>query len=76
MRGDDLKAAGALEGPLVGTRAKSKGSIAGAALAFAAAVAALLFGARRMNRAASVERADAVLASEIDAAADPRARAR
>jgi hypothetical protein len=76
VRGEDLKTAGALEGPLVGTRAKSRGSIAGAALAFVATVAALLFGARRLKRAASVERADALLASEIDAAADPRGRTR
>lgn len=78
VRGDDLKTGGALEGPLVGTRAKSKASIAGAALAFVAAVAALLFGARRLKRAASVERADAMLASEIDdaAARDHRASAR
>lgn len=69
VRGDDLKTAGALEGPLVGTRAKAKSSIAGAALAFLGVVAALLFGARRLKRAASVERADALLVSEIEAAA-------
>lgn len=69
VRGDDLKTAGPLEGPLVGTRAKSRGSIAGAALAFFGVVAALVFGARRLGRAATVERADALLASEIDAAA-------
>jgi hypothetical protein len=66
VRGDDLRSAGPLEGPLVGTRAKSKGSIVGAAFAFVAAVAALLLGARRLKRAATVERADAMLASEID----------
>jgi hypothetical protein len=76
VRGDDLKTAGALEGRLIGTRAKSKGSIAGAALAFVAAVAGLLFGARRLKRAASVERADAMLASEIDAVAERRADTR
>mgnify|MGYP001555714483 CR=1 FL=1 len=70
VRGDDLKTSGALEGPLVGTRAKSKGSIAGAALAFLGVVAALVFGARRLKRAATVERADAMLASEIEAAAE------
>jgi hypothetical protein len=70
VRGDDLKTAGPLEGPLVGTRAKSKGSIAGAALAFLGVVAALVLGARRLKRAATVERADAVLASEIDAVAE------
>lgn len=72
VRGDDLKTAGPLAGPLVGTRAKSRGSIAGAALAFLGVVAALLFGARRLKRAATVERADALLASEIDAAAGRR----
>ena len=66
VRGNDLETSGALAGPLVGSRAKSKGSIAGTALAFVAAVAALLFGARRLKRAASVERADALLAAEID----------
>lgn len=68
VRGDDLRTSGALEGPLVGTRAKARSSIVGAALAFFGVVVALVFGARRLRRAATVERADAVLASEIEAA--------
>lgn len=75
VRGDDLKTAGPLEGPLLGTRAKARSSIAGAALAFLAVVVALLAGARRLKRAASAERADAVLAAEIDAAARKESRA-
>jgi len=69
VRGDDLRTGGALEGRLLGTRAKSPASIAGAALAFAFVVVALVGLARRLRRAASIERADAVLAAEIDATA-------
>jgi hypothetical protein len=69
VRGDDLRTGGALEGHLLGTRAKSPASITGAALAFGFVVLALVALARRLRRAASIERADAVLAAEIDAAA-------
>lgn len=66
VRGDDVRSTGGLTGRLEHARARSRGSALAALVAFAGVVAALLLVARRLRHHASVERADALLAAEID----------
>lgn len=71
VRGDDVTAAGGVRATVVTARSRGHlGSIAVAVL-FAVAVVGLVAAVRRLRHAASVERADALLASELDAL-DPR----
>jgi hypothetical protein len=65
VRGEDVAAGGGLAGHVVDPRARTRGSAAGVAAVFAAIVAALALAAKRLRSRASVERADALLASEI-----------
>ena len=67
VRGEDAR--GGLTVRLVDAGARTKASAIAAGVAFAAVVGGLVLAAQRLRRAASVERADALLASEIDAAA-------
>ncbi|MDF2693290.1 MAG: hypothetical protein K0S65_1673 [Labilithrix sp.] len=69
VRGEDVRALGGLSARLVDARARARSGAIGVLLLFAGVVGALLFAARRLRRSATVERADALLASEIDAAA-------
>lgn len=67
VRGADLHASGGLEGKL-GGRAKARSTTIGAGLAFVGVVALLVVAAGRLKKRATVERADALLAGEIEAA--------
>lgn len=68
VRGDDVRAE-PLKIKLVEPPARSRTSTLGVGAFFVALVAALLFAARKLRDLASVEQADAYLASEIDRAA-------
>ncbi|MBX3224974.1 MAG: hypothetical protein KF795_30940 [Labilithrix sp.] len=67
LRGEDAR--GGLTVRLADPRARDHTSAIAVGVAFAAVVGGLVLAARRLRRAASVERADALLASEIEAAA-------
>lgn len=67
LRGEDVRVAGGLTARIVEPRVRARESALGVALAFAGIAGALVLAARRLQRSASIERADAVLASEIDA---------
>jgi hypothetical protein len=67
VRGDDVKAANGFSATVVTARARGHGSVVALAALFAALVGALLLAMRRLRDAASVERADALLAAEVDA---------
>jgi hypothetical protein len=73
VRGDDVRAERGLLATLVTTEDRTRGTYAALAFAFAAFVGGLAFAAKRLRHAASVERADAILAAEFDASpADKR----
>ena len=76
VRGEDVHMIGGLTARIVDPRARAKGSAVGIGIAFAGLVGALVLAARKLRQTASVERADALLASEIDhaARATPAAR--
>ncbi|MBX3201375.1 MAG: hypothetical protein KF894_24785 [Labilithrix sp.] len=67
LRGEDAR--GGLTVRLVDARTRAESSAIAAGAVFVAVVGGLVLAARKLRRAASVERADALLASEIDAAA-------
>jgi hypothetical protein len=67
VRGDDVRAERGLRATLVTTRDRTRGTYAALGFAFAAFVAGLALAAKRLRHAASVERADAILAAEFDA---------
>jgi len=71
VRGDDVKALGGLVATLETPRARARGGVIGIAVAFAALVLALGVAVRKLRHAAGVERADAILAAEVDALSDP-----
>ena len=75
VRGDDVKTLGGLVAALETPRARARGGVIGIAVLFAAVVLALGVAMRRLRHAAGVERADAILAAEVDALGDPRALA-
>ena len=67
VRGDDVKASGGLSAAVVTPRARGKRGVIGLAVLFGGIVIALLVALKRLRHAASVERADAILAAEVDA---------
>jgi len=67
VRGDDVKTLGGLVATLETPRARGRGGVVGLAFVFGAIVLALVAAVRRLRHDASVERADAVLAAELDA---------
>lgn len=67
VRGDDVRAARGLRGRVVTIGERTARMSAIVAGLFAAVVALLVLGWRRIRRAAALEQADAVLAREIDA---------
>lgn len=67
VRGDDVKAANGLTGTIITARARARHTTTAIALLFVALVVALLAAVRKLRNAASVERADALLAAEVDA---------
>ena len=69
VRGDDVHAIGGLKARIVDPRTRARRSAAGVGVAFAGIVGVLVLAARKLRDTASVERADALLASEIDHAA-------
>lgn len=73
VRGQDVRAVGGLQGRLVDAPARSKSTSVAVFGVFALVLGALVLAFRQLGRAAQIERADAVLAAEIDAAAKERA---
>ncbi|MBX3185892.1 MAG: hypothetical protein KF819_02710 [Labilithrix sp.] len=69
VRGDDVHHAGGLVASVVTPGARSHGGAIALGGGFVAAVAALLFAVKRLRTQATVERADALLAAEVEAAA-------
>jgi hypothetical protein len=67
VRGDDVRAMGGLTAAVVTPRARGHQGNVAMAFFFGAIVLALALAMRRLRHAASVERADALLASELDA---------
>lgn len=67
VRGDDVRAQGGLTAAAITPRERNHRGAVAMAVAFAAIVIALGAAVRRLRHAASVERADALLASELDA---------
>ena len=76
VRGDDVKTAGGLTATLETPGERSRRGAVGIAIVFALVVALLLAAVRKLRHAASVERADAILAAELDSlgtsAGEPR----
>jgi hypothetical protein len=70
VRGDDVRSMGGLEGAIETQREAAQSGVIGVAALFAAILAALVVAVRRLSLAASVERADAILVSEIEKGAD------
>ena len=66
-RGDDVRVSSGLRATLETPRDRGKPGVVGAALVFGAVVVALLFAVNRLRHAATLERADALLAAEVDA---------
>ena len=66
VRGDDVHNIGGLSARIVDPRSRARGSAVGAGIVFACIVGALVLAARKLRDTASVERADALLASQID----------
>lgn len=67
VRGDDVHGANGLRASVVTPAARAHGGTIAIAVAFVAIVAALFAAVRKLRHAASVERADALLAAEVDA---------
>ena len=67
VRGDDVKALGGLVATLESPRARARGGEIGIAVAFGIVLVGLGLAVRKLRHAASVERADAILAAEVDA---------
>jgi hypothetical protein len=66
LRGDDVVAAHGLVAKLESPRGGARGAVIALGALFAGLVAVLLVAMRRLQHAASVEHADAVLAAELD----------
>jgi len=67
VRGDDVRAQGGLAAAVITPRARGHRGTIAMGVVFAAIVLALVAAVRRLRHAAGVERADALLASELDA---------
>ena len=67
VRGDDVKAASGLVATLETARTRGRHGTIGIAFVFGVLVLALFAAVRKLRHAASVERADAILAAEVDA---------
>lgn len=66
VRGDDVRAQSGLTAVVVTPRARGHRGTIAMAVVFAAVVLALVAAVRRLRHAAGIERADALLASELD----------
>lgn len=67
VRGDDVKAVSGLVATVETPRGRGHRGAIGIAIVFGAVVIALFAAVRKLRHAASVERADAILAAELDA---------
>lgn len=67
VRGDDVTSASGLSAAIVTSQERSKSGTIGLLVVFGAIVLALFAAVKRLRHAASVERADAILAAELDA---------
>lgn len=67
VRGDDVKALGGVVATLESPRARARGGEIGVAVAFGLLLVGLVAAVRKLRHAAGVERADAILAAEVDA---------
>ena len=70
VRGDDVKATNGVSATIVTPHGRARHVTLAIALAFAALVGALIVAVRKLRDSASVERADALLAAEVDALDD------
>jgi hypothetical protein len=66
VRGDDVRTANGLTATVVTARARGRTGVVAIGVAFGALVLSLFVAVRRLRDAASVERADALLAAEVD----------
>lgn len=71
VRGDDVAAGRGLVGTVETPRGRGHRGAVGIAVAFGAIVLALFAAMRRLRHAAAVERADAILAAELDGLGSP-----
>jgi len=69
VRGDDVRAMGSLRASVVTGAARKRGGAMAMGFAFAALVTGLVVAMKKLRDRASVERADALLAAEVDSAA-------
>lgn len=67
VRGDDVRSGHGIRARVLTPAARARGGTIALGAVFAVIVAALLAAVRRLRHAASVERADALLAAEVDA---------
>jgi hypothetical protein len=67
VRGDDVRASNGLAATILTARARARLGTTAIAVLFGAIVTALLLAVRKLKHDASVERAEAVLAAEVDA---------
>ncbi len=67
VRGDDVRAANGLSATIVTARARGRGGFVAIGAVFAVIVGALLYAMRKLRHAATIERADALLAADLDA---------
>ena len=72
VRGDDMKAANGVTATIVTPRGRGRHGALAIALAFAALVGGLFIAVRQLRHKADVERADALLAAELDALENDR----
>lgn len=69
VRGEDVRAMGPLRASVVTGAARKNGGAMAVGFGFAAVVTALVVAMKKLRDRASVERADAILAAEVDSAA-------
>ena len=67
VRGEDVKAANGITAAVVTPRARGRNGSIAMAIVFASVVAVMIAAAKKLRNAAGVERADALLAAEVDA---------
>ncbi|MDB4943624.1 MAG: hypothetical protein JWP97_3158 [Labilithrix sp.] len=72
VRGDDVRVGGGITATLETPHDRGRPGVIAIALAFGGMAVALVVAASRLRHAASIERADAILAAELDALPAPR----
>ena len=72
VRGEDVRAMGGIEATLMTPHSRARHTTLAIGVVFGGLVVALFAAVRKLRHAASVERADALLAAEVDALSAPR----